>query len=86
MRPFTRRRSRDHEQVLTCAEAELALHESDRLEKLGVVGCPLQPALEQLQLQTRGVERVANLVREAGRERTDGGELLGDSGSPLELA
>jgi hypothetical protein len=38
---------------------------------------PIQPALEQRQLQRRRVERVPHLVRQAGRQRPDCRQPLG---------
>ena len=46
----------------------------------------LDPALEHLELQRGGVERVADLVGEPRGHRPDGRELLGDLGAAREVA
>ena len=51
-----------------------------------VVGEAVEAARQEVQLQDRGVQRIADLVREAERERAHGGERLGVGRAALERA
>ena len=56
---------------------DLVMRELDRLDELRIVALAAQPALEQLELELRGVERVADLVGEPGAHRLQRGDPVG---------